>query len=228
MKKIKNRSLLKTIAYFDFTKSQNMLEYLWGWGVVVPQFCYHRKLSIVGNCWACLSELELAPKPLTSCTALTTLLTVEKKVFHDSPYAKKKRENTLEMLLINHPLDCPVCDQGGDCDFQDQSLLYGPVKRRFQFIKPVVDDKLLGYTVKTVMTRCIHCTRWVRFFSEISGDCELGTLFWGSATEIGTYVDLKILLSEISGNIIELCPVGHPKFRYKNIAWKKRFKCIKL
>ena len=120
------------------------------------------------------------------------------------------------MLLINHPLDCPVCDQGGDCDLQDQSLLYGPVKRRFHFIKRVVDDKLLGYTVKTVMTRCIHCTRCTRFFTEISGDCELGTLFCGSATEIGTYLDLKILLSEISGNIIDLCPVGNLKHEKLN------------
>ena len=162
----------------------------------------------MGNCWACLSELEIAPKPLTSCTAIALTVAKEKRVYHDSPYATKSREGIMEFMLINHPLDCPVCDQGGDCDLQDLSTKAGPVKWRFYKLKRAVEDKSLGPIVKTVMTRCIHCTRCIRFYKEVSGDSELGLLLRSSLTEVGTYIKNVPLLSELSGNIINICPVG--------------------
>ena len=143
-----------------------MVSLYWDHGIYLPHFCYHLGLSIVGNCWACLSELEIAPKPLTSCTAIALTVAKEKRVYHDSPYATKSREGIMEFMLINHPLDCPVCDQGGDCDLQDLSTKAGPVKWRFYKLKRAVEDKSLGPIVKTVMTRCIHCTRCIRFYKE--------------------------------------------------------------
>jgi NADH dehydrogenase (ubiquinone) Fe-S protein 1 len=128
-------------------------------------------------------------------------------MYHDSALIKKARENILEFLLLNHPLDCPICDQGGECDLQDQSIFFGFTKRRFYKFKRVIGDKDLGPIVKTVMTRCIHCTRCVRFATEIAGVEEFGMFGRGGSSEIGTYIN-KIISSELSGNIIDLCPVG--------------------
>ena len=174
----------------------SLLAYLIANGVSVPHYCYHSDLPIVGNCRVCLVELKGSMKPIT-----------DNKVYHDSALIKKARENILEFLLLNHPLDCPICDQGGDCDLQDQSLFFGFAKRRFYKYKRVVSDKDLGAIIKTVMTRCIHCTRCIRFATEVAGVEELGIFGRGGDSEVGTYVD-KVLLSELSGNITDICPVG--------------------
>ena len=156
----------------------------------------------------CLVELKKSPKPIVSCSmnAKSTLIG-NTEVFTNSPLVKKSRENIMEFLLLNHPLDCPICDQGGECDLQDQSLFFGFTKKRFYNYKRVVTDKNLGPIVKTVMTRCIHCTRCVRFATEIAGVEDLGVFGRGSSSEIGTYIN-KTFQSELSGNIIDLCPVG--------------------
>ena len=156
----------------------------------------------------CLVELKKSPKPIVSCAmnAHSTLIG-NTEIFTNSPLVKKSRENIMEFLLLNHPLDCPICDQGGECDLQDQSLFFGLTKKRFYNYKRVVTDKDLGHIVKTVMTRCIHCTRCVRFATEIAGVEDLGIFGRGISSEIGTYVN-KIFQSELSGNIIDLCPVG--------------------
>lgn len=172
--------------------------------IKIPRFCYHDKLSIAGNCRMCLIEVESSPKPLIACA---TSLNKGMSILTNSILVKKARENVLEFLLINHPLDCPICDQGGECDLQDQSLIYGSDKGRFSEIKRSVEDKDLGPLVKTVMTRCIHCTRCVRYMEEITGNAVLGTMGRGKDTEIGTYLKSN-LSSEISGNVIDLCPVG--------------------
>lgn len=172
--------------------------------IKVPRFCYHDKLSIAGNCRMCLIEVESSPKPLIACA---TSLNKGMSILTNSILVKKARENVLEFLLINHPLDCPICDQGGECDLQDQSLIYGSDKGRFSEVKRSVEDKDLGPLVKTVMTRCIHCTRCVRFMEEVAGNAVLGTMGRGKDTEIGTYLKSS-LSSEISGNVIDLCPVG--------------------
>jgi NADH dehydrogenase (ubiquinone) Fe-S protein 1 len=130
------------------------------------------------------------------------------EIYTNSPLVKKSRENIMEFLLQNHPLDCPICDQGGECDLQDQSFIYGFTKKRFFNFKRVVIDKNIGPVIKTVMTRCIHCTRCVRFASEIAGVADLGTLNRGVSSEIGTYIN-KIFQSELSGNVIDICPVGY-------------------
>jgi NADH dehydrogenase (ubiquinone) Fe-S protein 1 len=187
---------------------KSLIAYLISNGITVPHYCYHNSLSIAGNCRVCLVELEKTAKPIVSCATNADLIYQTKnKIYHDSPLVKKARENILEFLLLNHPLDCPICDQGGDCDLQDQSLFFGFTKRRFYKFKRIVFDKELGPIVKTVMTRCIHCTRCVRFAKEIAGTEELGVFGRGNSSEIGTYVN-KILFSELSGNIIDLCPVG--------------------
>ena len=147
-------------------------------------------------------------KPVVSCATNAKIALHNNDMYHDSALIKKARENILEFLLLNHPLDCPICDQGGDCDLQDQSLFFGFTKRRFYKFKRVVSDKNLGPIVKTVMTRCIHCTRCVRFATEIAGVEELGIFGRGINSEIGTYVD-TVLSSELSGNVIDLCPVGY-------------------
>jgi NADH-quinone oxidoreductase chain G len=173
-------------------------------GIEIPRYCYHENLSIAGNCRMCVVELKNSPKPLIACA---TPVINGMVIFTDSPLVKKSRESTLEFLLLNHPLDCPVCDQGGECDLQDQSLFFGSDKKRFYSIKRAVKDKNLGPIVKTVMTRCIHCTRCVRFAEEIAGVEVLGTFNRGMTTEIGTYVE-KSFTSELSGNVVDLCPVG--------------------
>jgi NADH dehydrogenase/NADH:ubiquinone oxidoreductase subunit G len=184
-----------------------LIGYLAAIGSTIPHYCYHSHLSIAGNCRACLIELNGSVKPLVSCTADTVITIQNSKIYHDSVLVKKARENIIEFLLVNHPLDCPICDQGGNCDLQDQAIFFGIIKRRFYKFKRLVRDKNLGGIVKTVMTRCIHCTRCIRFIKEIAGIGQLGILGRGGASEIGTYIE-KMLTSELSGNIIDLCPVG--------------------
>jgi NADH dehydrogenase (ubiquinone) Fe-S protein 1 len=173
-------------------------------GVEVPRFCYHERLSIAGNCRMCLVEVERSPKLVASC-AMPVMEGMVIKT--DTDKVKKAREGVLEFLLLNHPLDCPICDQGGECDLQDQAMVFGSDRGRFFDAKRSVDDKYVGPLVKTIMTRCIHCTRCVRFGTEVAGVEDLGTTGRGKNTEIGTYVE-KMLGSELSGNIIDLCPVG--------------------
>ena len=170
----------------------------------VPRFCYHDRLSVAGNCRMCLVEIEKSPKPVVSC-AMPVMEGM--RVYTDTPLAKKASETVLEFLLVNHPLDCPICDQGGECDLQDQTLAYGSDRSRFFEFKRGVEDKECGPIIKTIMTRCIHCTRCVRFTEEISGSNELGTINRGSRTEIGPYIN-KFIKTELSGNLVDLCPVG--------------------
>ena len=174
-------------------------------GIEIPRFCYHERLSIAGNCRMCLVEIEKAPpKPIASCAWPVG----EGMVVHtDSPMVRNARRGVMEFLLINHPLDCPICDQGGECDLQDQALGYGAGGSRYEENKRAVKDKNLGPLVKTVMTRCIHCTRCIRFITEVAGVPDLGATARGEGMEVGTYVE-KALGSELSGNIIDLCPVG--------------------
>merc|ERR1712043_127278 len=169
---------------------------------MVPRFCFHKKLSIAGNCRMCIVEIEKFPKPVSSCTLKVS---EGMRIFTKTPLVKKSREAVLEFLLLNHPLDCPICDQGGECDLQDQSFVFGINKKRFYNFKRVVTNKHIGCIVKTVMTRCIHCTRCVRFSSEVAGSGELGTYGRGVNTEIGTYVN-TVFNSELSGNVIDICP----------------------
>ncbi|MCH8038694.1 MAG: (2Fe-2S)-binding protein, partial [Proteobacteria bacterium] len=173
-------------------------------GVEIPRFCYHERLSIAGNCRMCLVEMEKSPKPIASCA----MPVAEGMVIRtDSEMAVKARRGVMEFLLINHPLDCPICDQGGECDLQDQALFYGFDRTRFEEAKRSVKEKDFGPLIQTFMTRCIHCTRCVRFATEIAGVEELGLTGRGEDVEIGTYIE-KALVSELSGNMIDLCPVG--------------------
>ena len=174
-------------------------------GIEVPRFCYHDRLSIAGNCRMCLVEIETTPpKPISSCTYPAG----EGMVVHtDTPMVRNGRRGVMEFLLINHPLDCPICDQGGECDLQDQAMGFGSDTSRYAENKRAVKDKNLGPLVKTVMTRCIHCTRCIRFIAEVAGVPDLGATSRGEHMEVGTYVE-KALGSELSGNIIDLCPVG--------------------
>lgn len=175
-------------------------------GAQIPRFCYHERLLIAGNCRMCLVESKGAPKPLASC-AFPAM--PGQQIFTDTPLVAKAREGVMEFLLANHPLDCPICDWGGECDLQDQSMRYGSDRSRFHEIsgKRAVEDKNLGPLVKTVMTRCIQCTRCVRFANDVAGVQDLGSTGRGNNLQIGTYVD-KMIDSEMSGNIIDLCPVG--------------------
>lgn len=172
--------------------------------LIIPRFCYHEQLSIAGNCRMCLVELNNGIKPVIACA---TNLANGVEILLDSLLVKKARENVLEFLLINHPLDCPICDQGGECDLQDQTVIYGSDRGRFNEMKRSVEDKELGPIVKTIMTRCIHCTRCIRFSEEVLGIRELGIIGRGSSSEIKMN-DLFILDSELSGNIVDICPVG--------------------
>ncbi|MBT7487189.1 MAG: NADH-quinone oxidoreductase subunit G [Rhodospirillales bacterium] len=173
-------------------------------GIEIPRFCYHERLSIAGNCRMCLVEMERAPKPIASCA----MPVGEGMVIHtNTPTVEKARKGVLELLLINHPLDCPICDQGGECDLQDQAMGYGKGMSRYAHDKRAVEEKNFGPLVATEMTRCIHCTRCIRFVTEVGGVPELGATGRGENMEVGTYVE-KALSSELSGNIIDLCPVG--------------------
>ncbi len=173
-------------------------------GVEIPRFCYHEKLSIAGNCRMCLVEMEKSPKPIASCAMPAVDGMVIKT---NTPNIEKSRKGVMEFLLANHPLDCPVCDQGGECDLQDQSMFYGIDKSRFKENKRAVPDKNMGPLIKTQMTRCIHCTRCIRFATEIAGVPELGAIGRGEDMQISTYLE-KSIQSELSGNVIDLCPVG--------------------
>lgn len=199
-----NYFYVNNIKINNIEKDRNIIDYLENLNIKIPHFCYLQSLSVAGNCRMCLIELKNSPKPLISC-AMT--ITNKMEIFTDSPLVKKARENILEFLLLNHPLDCPICDQGGECDLQDQSMIFGTSKKRFYIYKRSVNNKNLGPIVKTVMTRCIHCTRCVRFASEIAGIEDLGVFGRGNSMEIGTYIE-KIFNSEISGNVIDICPVG--------------------
>ncbi|RLK50823.1 NADH dehydrogenase subunit G [Alkalispirillum mobile] len=188
-------------------------------GVDVPRFCYHKKLPIAANCRMCLVEVEKAPKPLPACA---TPVADGMKIFTDSPRAVAAQRGVMEFLLINHPLDCPICDQGGECELQDVAMGYGRGVSRFTERKRVVDDEDLGPLISTEMTRCIHCTRCVRFLDHIAGKRELGGMNRGEYTEISTFVEGGVH-SELSGNIIDLCPVGaltNKPFRFRARAWE--------
>ena len=173
-------------------------------GAEIPRFCYHEKLSIAGNCRMCLVEMEKSPKPVASCAMPAADGMV---IRTNTPKIEKSRKGVMEFLLANHPLDCPVCDQGGECDLQDQSMFYGIDKSRFKENKRAVPDKNMGPLIKTQMTRCIHCTRCVRFATEIAGVPELGAIGRGEDMQITTYLEQSVQ-SELSGNVIDLCPVG--------------------
>ncbi len=173
-------------------------------GAEIPRFCYHERLSVAGNCRMCLVEVENAPKPVASCAMPVA---PDMVVSTTSDTVKTAREGVMEFLLINHPLDCPICDQGGECDLQDQALGFGGDASRFEDNKRAVENKNMGPLVKTIMTRCIHCTRCVRFAQEVSGVPEIGAIGRGEDMEITTYLEAS-LDSEMSGNVIDLCPVG--------------------
>jgi NADH-quinone oxidoreductase subunit G len=187
--------------------------------VYIPRFCYHDKLTVAANCRMCLVEVEKAPKPMPACA---TPVAEGMKVFTKSPKAIAAQRATMEFLLINHPLDCPICDQGGECELQDLAMGFGRDISRYQERKRVVKDKNLGPLVSTDMTRCIHCTRCVRFTQEIQGFQELGTVGRGEWTEIGTFIERSVD-HELSANIIDLCPVGalnNKPYRYRARAWE--------
>ncbi len=173
-------------------------------GYEIPRFCYHEKLSIAGNCRMCLVEIEKSPKPVASC-AMPAAEGMNIKT--NTNLVEKARKGVMEFLLVNHPLDCPVCDQGGECDLQDQSMFYGVDKSRFKENKRQVPEKYMGPLIKTQMTRCIHCTRCIRFATEIAGVPELGAIGRGENMQITTYLE-KAMDSELSANVIDLCPVG--------------------
>jgi len=188
-------------------------------GVYVPHFCYHRKLSIAANCRMCLVHVDKAPKPLPACA---TPVTNGMKVHTHSTQAVDAQKGVMEFLLINHPLDCPICDQGGECQLQDLAVGYGASGSRYEEPKRVVENKDLGPLISTDMTRCIHCTRCVRFGQEIAGIMELGMIGRGEHAEIITFVG-KTVDSELSGNVIDLCPVGaltSKPFRYTARTWE--------
>jgi NADH-quinone oxidoreductase subunit G len=185
-------------------KGQMLIDVTDAAGIYIPRFCYHPKLSVAANCRMCLVEVERAPKPAPACA---TPVMEGMKVFTKSEKAVSGQKATMEFLLINHPLDCPICDQGGECDLQDQAMAYGVDSTRYQENKRAVEDKYIGPLVKTVMTRCIHCTRCVRFTTEVAGITELGLIGRGEDAEITTYLE-KAMTSEMQGNVIDLCPVG--------------------
>ncbi len=190
-------------------------------GAEVPRFCFHDRLSIAGSCRMCLVDLEKAPKPIASCAMPAGEGMV---VSTNTPKIKKAREGVMEFLLINHPLDCPICDQGGECDLQDQAIAYGRHFSRYSENKRAVKNKGVGPLIETIMTRCIHCTRCVRFANEIAGVEEFGAVFRGEHMEIGTYVE-KAVSSELSGNMIDLCPVGaltSKPFAFTARSWELR------
>src|SRR6266436_5515820 len=181
-------------------------------GAEIPRFCFHERLSIAGNCRMCLIEVVGIPKPQASCAMAVKDLPpnrdgTPKVLSTRSPMVRKAREGVMEFLLINHPLDCPICDQGGECDLQDQAMAYGVDASRYRENKRAVEEKYIGALVKTVMTRCIHCTRCIRFATEVAGVPELGAIGRGEDMEITTYLETA-MTSELQGNVVDLCPVG--------------------
>ncbi len=196
-------------------------------GAEIPRFCYHERLSIAGNCRMCLVEVQGSPKPIASCAMSVSELPPNRdgspKVINtNTPLVKRAREGVMEFLLVNHPLDCPICDQGGECDLQDQAMAYGAGGSRFHENKRAVEEKYLGPLIKTHMTRCIHCTRCVRFMTEVAGVEELGAIGRGEDMEITTYLERGIL-SELSANVNDLCPVGaltHRPWAFHARSWE--------
>nr|YP_010507951.1 NADH dehydrogenase subunit 11 [Phytophthora humicola]UXG56274.1 NADH dehydrogenase subunit 11 [Phytophthora humicola] len=191
--------------------------------IEIPKFCFQENLQIAGNCRMCLVEIENSPKPIASCAMP---LMPNMRIFTDTPLVQKARESVLEFLLINHPLDCPICDQASECDLQDQTMIFGSDRSRFFFKKRSVEDKYCGPFIKTIMTRCIHCTRCVRFSNEICGIDDLGTTGRGNKTEINFYYP-KIFNSEFSGNLVDLCPVGaltSKPYAFKARSWELKKK----
>lgn len=191
--------------------------------IEIPKFCFQENLEIAGNCRMCLVEIENSPKPIASCAMP---LMPNMRIFTDTPLVQKARESVLEFLLINHPLDCPICDQASECDLQDQTMIFGSDRSRFFFKKRGVEDKYCGPFIKTIMTRCIHCTRCVRFANEICGIDNLGTTGRGNKTEINFYYP-KVFNSEFSGNLVDLCPVGaltSKPYAFKARSWELKKK----
>jgi NADH-quinone oxidoreductase subunit G len=188
-------------------------------GVEIPRFCYHERLKIAGNCRMCLVEIEKSPKPVASCAMPIN----DGMVVHtNTPMVQKAREGVMEFLLINHPLDCPICDQGGECDLQDQAFKYGKNTSRFHENKRSVQDKYMGPLIQTHMTRCIHCTRCIRFASDVAGIDEIGTIGRGEHMEVSTYLN-QAITSELSGNLIDICPVGAltaKPYEFKYRSWE--------
>lgn len=215
------RIIINNIPFF-VKKNISILEAVSFIGLKLPRFCYHEALSVAGNCRICLVEIEAALKLVASCAQPVS---PDMQIFTNSIKVLKARENVLESLLLNHPLDCPICDQAGECDLQDQSKTFGSVLSRNFFSKRSVENKIIDPCIKTIMTRCIHCTRCVRFVSEISNTPFLGTLNRGRSTEIGSYISHFIDSSEISGNVIDLCPVGAltaKPYAFKARPWELR------
>ena len=204
---------------YEFENGMTVMQACEQAGTEIPRFCYHEKLSIAGNCRMCLVEMEKAPKPIASCAMPAADGMVIKT---KTETVKKARKGVMEFLLINHPLDCPICDQGGECDLQDQAMYYGFDKTRYEENKRAVQNKNMGPLVKTIMTRCIHCTRCVRFSTEVAGVDDIGLLGRGENAEISTYLE-KTIDSELSGNVIDLCPVGaltSKPYAFKSRPWE--------
>ncbi|MEZ5543098.1 MAG: NADH-quinone oxidoreductase subunit NuoG [Pseudomonadota bacterium] len=204
---------------FQARKGAMIIEVADANGIDIPRFCYHKKLSVAANCRMCMVEVEKVPKPLPACA---TPVTEGMKVYTRSAIATGAQKAVMEFLLINHPLDCPICDQGGECELQDLALGYGRDVSRFAEGKRVVPDKYIGPLIATDMTRCIHCTRCIRMLREVAGRMELGATGRGENMQIGTYIETS-LESELSGNVIDVCPVGaltSRPFRFKARAWE--------
>lgn len=204
-------------------KNLTVLQACSNFKIEIPKFCFQENLQIAGNCRMCLVEIENSPKPVASCAMP---LMPNMKIFTNTPLVQKARESVLEFLLINHPLDCPICDQASECDLQDQTMIFGSDRSRFFFKKRGVEDKYCGPFIKTIMTRCIHCTRCVRFANEICGIDNLGTTGRGNKTEITFYYP-QIFNSEFSGNLVDLCPVGaltSKPYAFKARSWELRNK----
>ena len=198
-------------------------------GAEIPRFCYHERLSVAGNCRMCLVQWHGAPKPIASCAQTVGDMRMNPdgsppNISTSGDYVEKARNGVMEFLLINHPLDCPICDQGGECDLQDQAVAYGRADSRYELNKRAVEDKNMGPLVKTIMTRCIQCTRCVRFAAEVAGVEEIGMISRGESAEITTYLE-ESLTSELSGNVIDLCPVGaltSKPYAYNARPWELR------
>src|SRR6201998_2494460 len=196
----------------DVSPDYTLLQACEAAGAEIPRFCFHERLSIAGNCRMCLVELVGSPTPVASCAWSVRDCRhgpkgEPREVRTRTPMVRKAREGVMEFLLINHPLDCPICDQGGECDLQDQSMAYGVDASRYRENKRAVEDKYIGVLVKTGMNRCIHCTRCIRFSTEVAGVAELGAIGRGEDMEITTYLE-QAMTSELQGNVVDLCPVG--------------------
>ena len=203
----------------EFIDGMNVLQVCEIAGIEIPRFCYHDRLSVAGNCRMCLVELEKSPKPIASCAMPAT---AGMNIKTNTKLIKDARKGVMEFLLINHPLDCPICDQGGECDLQDQAMYYGFDKSQYNENKRAVKNKYLGPLISTIMTRCIHCTRCVRFSTEIAGVDDFGMLGRGENAEITSYLE-KTVNSELSGNVIDLCPVGaltSKPYEFKARPWE--------